>query len=179
MESPVLPLCVEYRCTPEANLAHYELLAGGCIDRRWWKCISWQQPATLLCLELLAIVWSLVTGSVLLACILAVGAWWHVMVVVGGYQRAMVQFDQSMMKACDKEIRLEVSERGFLEHDCGVESFCPWSAMKSYRLVDQVLFVEMANTLWAIIPAATLKPDTVTLGHIEAVLVRHGVLNRP
>ena len=178
MESPVLPLRVEYRCTSEANLVLYEVLAGGRIERRWWKSFPWQRPATLLFFELLAIIWSAITGNHLLACILAAGAIWHFRQVVSDYRRMWHDFDRRLAWRCDKDVLLEVSERGFIEHDTGVESFCPWSAMKGYSLVREVLSVELSNGLWAVIPGSTLSPTTITLSHLEDILVQHGVARR-
>lgn len=178
MEQPALPFSMEYRCTPHANLVRYEVVAGGKLDRRWWHCMQWQPLAITLFLQVFATLAAVMSGNALVACVLGVGMVWFLKDCSNRFRSDLASFDRSLSLCSADVLKVDVSDRGFLEHDRGVESFCPWSAMKNYCIAQDVLMVEMANDLWAIIPAETLKPDTIRLGDLEKILIEHGVSRR-
>lgn len=172
-----LPFTIEYTPSKEVHSAHLRLVGGDVVARL--RQYDRQTAGMFLFLSVSGFIAAIMGMMPVLAAIILAGS-----VAIGRqlwreYKSQWQRIETALQRGAGEIIRLEITDRGFTEHDRGIETFCPWSAMKNYVTCDGVLFVELANGLWAIVPAATLKPETVTLQQIEAVLVRHGVDSRP
>lgn len=49
------------------------------------------------------------------------------------------------------------NDEGVKEASCGIVSFAPWSAVQKIDIVEGNMFIQLANELWAIIPADALN----------------------
>ena len=78
-----------------------------------------------------------------------------------------------------RDVRLIIDDAGLHEEVEGIRSFAPWQAVKSYARVNDVLLVELAADLWALIPAvAFLGEGAASEGDVIAVLNARGVHER-
>jgi hypothetical protein len=171
-----LPVLVEYVLTKDACEAHARLLNG---DSRKWLREHHKVTATMfLFLSLTGLFAAASPSEVGLWLVIAAGSMAIGRQLWKEYKSALQVLDNAIERGVGKCVRTEINDRGFLEHDQGVESFCPWSAMKSYCTRDNVLMIELANGLWSVTPAATLKPESVTLQDLEGILFKHGVSQR-
>ncbi|NJL70632.1 MAG: YcxB family protein [Candidatus Competibacteraceae bacterium] len=75
----------------------------------------------------------------------------------------------------EREIELVVGERGFTEKVAGIESFCPWSSVLGYYDYENTIFVELKNTLWAIIPKDSLDGSSDDINVFIEVLEKNGI----
>jgi hypothetical protein len=50
--------------------------------------------------------------------------------------------------------------------------------MKNCCLFRDTLLVELTNELWAIIPASTLQPASISIGDLHQLLLAKGVVER-
>ncbi len=74
------------------------------------------------------------------------------------------KYDLEVMRICqpsqENAIRLDVCEKGMTETIKGIESFCPWSSILGYYLFNETAFIEMENSLWAVVPKHTLHESS-------------------
>jgi len=79
-----------------------------------------------------------------------------------------------------KHVCLRLDERGLHETVEGaVESFAPWSAIRSFAVVDDHLLVELAGDLWANVPRATVVEGDAAFEEIVQILRARGVAEHP
>lgn len=67
-----------------------------------------------------------------------------------------------------------IAEDGISEMDRGVESRMAWSAMTRWFLVRDILFINLANGKWAVIPSRKMKP-VVGLHKLTSLLKIQGI----
>jgi hypothetical protein len=171
-----LPLTVEYVSTRESQMS-------------LWRLVGRDVHAELRDYDRgTAIMFGFLSVSGLYASFMG-GHWVTFLVIAAGsmaigqklwkeHRSALQRVENALELGVGKCIKLEIGETGFTEHDRGVESFCPWKTIKNYCVFEEVLFVELANEQWAIVPGATLKPANVTLAQIEEILAGHGLGRR-
>ncbi|MCW0217504.1 MAG: hypothetical protein OJI67_04185 [Prosthecobacter sp.] len=68
-----------------------------------------------------------------------------------------------------------INEAGLIEIDRGVESRAGWGALQRWFLWRSILFIELTNFKWAIIPSKDLKPSEIKLESIASYLKIKGV----
>lgn len=79
-----------------------------------------------------------------------------------------------------KRIRLRLDEQGLHETVEGaVESFAPWSAIRSFDVFRDHLFIELAGDLWANVPRATVAEGDAAFNEVVQVLRARGVPQQP
>jgi len=77
-----------------------------------------------------------------------------------------------------KQLRLIVTEDGLVDHDSGVESYAPWSAIKSFSFSHDVVAIDLVNSTCALIPKATLSPASPPIEELLKVLREKGIAER-
>jgi len=77
-----------------------------------------------------------------------------------------------------KRIRLQIAADGLHETVSGIESFAPWTSVKSFAVFRDILFVELAVGLWSIIPKGALSSTSATFDQVEKALADNGVARR-
>lgn len=172
-----LPLFIEYQSSVRSRRIELEL-NGGNPDAPLWHYINCGSSVVVGVLLILAVIVAAKAKQSFFICLFFVGLgqWSRWVWQAGALQRNSVV---AWLNEASSEItKLEFTEAGFVEHDRGVESFAPWSAMKWYVLKDGVLCVSLANNLRAVIAGDTLKPANVTLEILEKILLDHGISRR-
>jgi len=92
------------------------------------------------------------------------------------YRRAM---EQSLASRPETQIELTVREDGLLERMHGIESFVPWSSVRSFTRYRDTLFIALEAGLCAIIPQHSLTADSPALSDVVRVLGEKGVKETP
>ncbi len=170
-------LVLDYRNTKADFLAHYELISADAY--RSARSAHYQYIAF----------WS---GTLLIAGYLAFRAnhlflMW-LLIVLGGWTlvrsipysriyRAAVE--QSLSARPETQIRLEVQEDGLHETLDGIQSFVPWSAVKAFTVFRDTLFIELAASLWAIVPRNSVSPGPTAVDDLIRILRDRGVKESP
>lgn len=176
MADLTLPLSVEYETTVEAYEALTALVQPRLLGSTRRRVLLWSAlvVALLFLCIVLAIkagIWeSIVIASV--ASLILLGSFWN------AYDNARANVKNARRAAAGRAMRLDFTSEGTTEHDRGIKCFAPWSAMKNCCVFRNVLFVELANGHWAIIPTSTLKPAFATIEAIQQILLEHGVAER-
>jgi hypothetical protein len=166
-----LPFTLEYNSTTTGYLAAYEAV-NGIVDWRWWKrldrgfAISQSLP---LLVYLLA---AIQERNTFLLCIVVITGLFLVQRLRTLLEWQRSQFENSLAQAAGKEIRLEFTESGLIEHESGISTSADWSAVRGFWNHRETLCIQLANRCWAIIPAETLPPSELTLDRIEEVLLK-------
>jgi hypothetical protein len=124
---------------------------------------------------------SLFVGQIFIAC-LFVAMFLFYAVVALPYSRVWQRWARQVSRgsAC-KHIRLRLDEQGLHETVEGaVESFAPWSAVRSFAVFDGHLFIELAGDLWANVPRAKVAEGDAAFDEVVQRLRAQGVAeNRP
>lgn len=164
-----LPLHLEVVWDSEAHQTHIQLVSGErfyeTAAEHWMKHLPWFMGFAL------GIYASLITGQVFIACMILVN--WL----------AIIRLHWSIGKsALNKGIQYSTmrmsfvfTEEGFCETDRGVESRVPWSSMSQWYLWRSILFIELSNGHWAVLPARNMKPKEVSLEFLTSYLKIKGV----
>jgi hypothetical protein len=92
------------------------------------------------------------------------------------YRRAV---EPSLASRPDTQIELTVREDGLLERMHRIESFVPWSSVRSFTRYRDTLFIALEAGLWAIIPQHSLTADSAALSDVIRVLGEKGVNETP
>lgn len=79
----------------------------------------------------------------------------------------------------ETRIRLWVKEDGLHESMDGVESFAPWSSVKSFTEFRETLFIEFGANLWAIIPRNKVSGGPKAVDDLMAILRERGIAESP
>ncbi|MFN0078063.1 MAG: hypothetical protein ACKVY0_16530 [Prosthecobacter sp.] len=86
---------------------------------------------------------------------------------------------QSVVKTrIPTRVSIEVTEDGLVEMDRGVESRFGWKAMNQWFLVDGVLFIQLNNAKWAVVPEKGIEPAPIRLHDLGSFLTLKGVPGR-
>lgn len=75
-------------------------------------------------------------------------------------------------------VSIEVTEEGMAEMDRGVESRFGWGAMNQWFLSDAILYIQLKNGKWAVIPAKGMEPSNIRLESLGSFLKIKGVPGR-
>lgn len=73
---------------------------------------------------------------------------------------------------------VEVTQDGIAEIDREVTSVMPWTSMKRWLLKQNILFVELTNARWLVIPAAGMEPAALDLQKLCSFLKTKGIPGR-
>lgn len=100
---------------------------------------------------------SLSSGRIFIACVFAAMFLFYAMSALP-YRRVWQRsVERASRKSSPKHVRLRLDEQGLHETVEGaVESFAPWSAIRSFTLADDHLLIELAGDLWANVPRSTV-----------------------
>jgi hypothetical protein len=109
---------------------------------------------------------------------LALVAWRSVLFFgyVTTVRQALFTLRSSFRQSPRKELVLRVDESGLREVDGEVESFAPWSAVKSFFSNDKLVAIELHNNQWACVAVQTLKPASSPVESLVAELERRSVV---
>jgi hypothetical protein len=123
---------------------------------------------------------SLFVGQIFIACVF-VSMFLLYAVVALPYSRVWQRWARRVSRGtARKHICLRLDEQGLHETVEGaVESFAPWSAVRSFAVFDGHLFVELAGDLWANVPRATVVEGDAAFEEIVRILRAHGVVEQP
>ena len=75
-------------------------------------------------------------------------------------------------------VGIEITEEGIIEVDRGVESRFGWSAMNQWFLADAILYIQLKNGKWAVLPEKGMEPATIPLERLGSMLQIKGVPGR-
>ena len=75
--------------------------------------------------------------------------------------------------------RLEVREDGLHETEDGIQSFVPWSSVRSFTVFGDTLFIELSANLWAIVPRGSVSPDPNAVDELIGALRGRGIKEVP
>ena len=172
-----VPFTIEYCSTRNGYLAQYEAVNGQ-TDWRWWRLLEWNQIVYLFLPPLIALVAALLERNAFLLCVVCftgLSTARHL-----GYRIALHRYklEKVLTRHVGKEIRLVFTEPAIVEHDSGVESTAPWSALKNFWNHCETICIEFANGAWAVIPKETVRPSEVSFDQIEALLLRNNVVRQ-
>ena len=79
----------------------------------------------------------------------------------------------------DRHVRLTIDETGLRELCEGIESFAPWSAVRSFTDVGETLVLKLAGGLWALVPHAAFEGrDDLPLPAFHDLLARKAIPGR-
>jgi len=79
-----------------------------------------------------------------------------------------------------KHIRLRLDEDGLHETVEGaVESYAPWSAIRSFGVFRDHLLIELAGDLWANVPKSTVAEGDAAFSAAVEMLRAHNVVEQP
>ena len=93
----------------------------------------------------------------------------------GLLDRALWGLRPSFRSHAPQPVRLEISEEGLRESDSGVESFAPWTSVRSYRLGKQFVEIELSNNLYAYVPSQRLSPASSSWADLVTMLEQRGI----
>ena len=81
----------------------------------------------------------------------------------------------------EKEVQLIVDDNGIEENIGEIKSIVPWSSVLGYTFFKDILFIELSNNLWAVIPKNTLKEGSSSIDQVIEHLKRNDIpeKNRP
>ena len=89
------------------------------------------------------------------------------------YWRAI---ERELLKTPTKSVKLKVDNNGLLENDAGVESFAPWHSIERFFMNQDILFIELKSSLWAIISKQTLSSSSSSLDDLIIIMRENGVI---
>jgi hypothetical protein len=75
-----------------------------------------------------------------------------------------------------RHVRLVADERGLRETIDEIESFAPWTAVRTFTVFQDVLFIELKGRLWAMIPRYGLERSSASVEQLIALLRAKGVV---
>jgi len=113
--------------------------------------------------------------AMFLSCIIIAGLGWYTWSCIPLRSRYEDHLKSAFSHIEEREIELEVEEKGFTERVAGIESFCPWSSTLGYYDYENTIFVELKNTLWAIIPKDALDSSSDDISGFIAILENNGI----
>lgn len=164
-----LPLHLEVVWDSEAHQTHIQLVSGErfyeTAAEHWMKHLPWFMGFAL------GIYASLMTGQVFIACIILVN-WFAIFRLHWAIGKSALN---KGIQFTTMRIGFVFTEEGFCETDRGVESRVPWSSMSQWYLWRSILFIELSNGHWAVLPARNMKPKEVTLESLTSYLKIKGV----
>jgi hypothetical protein len=92
------------------------------------------------------------------------------------YSRAYrSQLDEWSTDQPNTVIKLEIREDGLFETEEGIESFVPWTSVKSYTLFSDTLFINLSAGLCAIIPRPSVTPNPSAVDEVIRILKGKGI----
>lgn len=172
-----MSLVLEYRNMRADFLALHELLLWDAYRSaraaHYWSIGFWS------CVLLLGGYAAFRADQLFLMCLMiAIGGW--TLVRSFPYSRAYwTAVEQSLSGRPETQITLEVQEDGLHETLDGIESFVPWSAVKSFTVYRDTLFIELAASLWAIIPRSSVSLGSTAVDDLIRILREKGIAESP
>jgi hypothetical protein len=95
------------------------------------------------------------------------------------YSRVQRRAIGSAIKAlAPKHVRLVADERGLHETADGIDSFAPWTSVRSFALFEDVLFIELSARLWALVPRYGLQKSSASIEQLVELLRAKGIVER-
>jgi hypothetical protein len=172
------PMVLRYQVGPSEFLARDQLIAPHAY-RDAYRAV-WRETLKFMAACAVGLVAAFKADSALLMLVLGTALLarltepWGVKV---GFKSALAALAEKMIRR--RDVRLTIDDAGLHEEVEGIRSFAPWPAVKSYARVNDVLLVELAADLWALIPAvAFLGEGAASEGEVIAVLNARGVHER-
>jgi len=114
---------------------------------------------------------ALISGYVLIACIILAN-WFAILKQHWAIGKAAVN---GGIQCATQRISMVITEEGFCETDRGVESRVGWTAMNQWYLWRAILFIELTNGHWAVIPSKHMEPTDVSLEALTSYLKIKGI----
>ena len=145
-----MPMQLQYELGPATYLAYRRLMERGIPKAFLKNYMSWCVLVAGVCF--LGIVTAAIAQSLLLGMAFA-GVLAGIAFHAASYRRhheAAVFADVSQMPV--RSVSLRIDDTGFHESVSGVESFAPWSTVKSYALTSETVLLELASGHWSLIP---------------------------
>lgn len=112
------------------------------------------------------------SGMALVGCIILVN--WA-MVVKHHWLVGAANFRPGVQGHSTLEVKILVSQDGFVETDRGVSSQFGWDAMNQWYFWRSTLFIQLKNNTYAIIPQKELQPSSLKLESLCSLLKIKGV----
>lgn len=109
---------------------------------------------------------------VFIACVIVVQS---IYLIRHHWAQQKAQFSPPGLSGVAQTNIVEINEDGIAETDRQVTSVMPWASMKRWLLKTNILFVELTNARWLIIPAAGIKPSTFDLKRLCSFLKTKGI----
>ncbi|TFY96712.1 YcxB family protein [Ramlibacter humi] len=150
-----MPLQLQYELGPATYLAHRRHMERG-VPRAFLKgYLSW--CALVAGVSFLGVVTAAIAQSLLLGMAFAgvlVGIAFHAASYKKHYEAA-VSADVARIPA--RTVSLRIDDSGLHEVVSEVESFAPWSAVKSYALTSDTVLISLASGHWSLIPLSAFE----------------------
>ena len=172
-----MPLVLEYRNSRADFLAQYELASGAAY--RSARSTHYQSVAFWAGILLLAAYISLRADQIFFMCLLLAAGGWSLIRSLPYSRAYWAAMERSLSQRPETQIRLEVRDDGLHETVEGIESFAPWTSVKSFTLYRDRLFIELAASLWAIVPRGSVSPTPTAMDDLIRVLRDRGVRESP
>ena len=175
---PAKAMVLRYQLGPSEFLAREQLLHPHAY-RDQYRAV-WRQTLMFMAACALGFIAAFQAGSVLLMLVLGTALLARLTVpwaFKDGFKLAQLALLEKHVRR--RDVRLALDDRGLHEEVEGIRSFAPWQSVKSYARVNDVLLIELAADLWALIPdVAFLGEGAPSEANVIAMLHAHGVHER-
>jgi hypothetical protein len=168
-----MTLVLEYRNTRADLLAHYRLASADAF--RSARSAHYNSLAFWSVLLLLTSYAAFRADQVYLMCAVVLLGGWSLIRSLPFSRRYWASVEESLSTRPETRIRLEVREDGLHETEDGIQSFVPWSSVKSFTILGDRLFVELSASLWAIIPRGSVNTDPNAVDELIKTLRGRGI----
>jgi hypothetical protein len=119
------------------------------------------------------------TDNIFLMCLLLTLGGWGVFGLVTFSREYWAAVEQSLSGHQETQVRLEVREDGMHETVEGIESFVPWTSVKSFTLHRDTAFIALTAGLWAIVPRNSVGPTPTAFDDLLRALRDKGIKESP
>lgn len=172
-----MTLVLEYSNTKADLLAQYELISGD--DYRSARTAHYKSVSSWVGVLLLGIYAAFEAELVFLMCFLVAVGGWTLIRSLPFSRMYWTAVEQALSARPETLIRLEVREDGLHETLEGIESYVPWTSVKSFTLFRDTIFIELAAGLWAIVPRGSVSLGSATVDDLIRVLRDKGIEESP
>ena len=168
---------ITYTNTRDDQIAHAQAALGGRLSSfafyHYFWLLYWATMAGL------GVYVSLFVGLIFIACIFVAMIVLYAVVALPYSKVWERAARQATPDSAPTKIRLRLDDRGLHETvDGAVESFAPWSAIRSFMLFRDHLLIELAGNLWANGPRARVVEGDAAFREAVETLRVHGVAER-
>lgn len=165
-----LPLHLEIVLDKEADRKFVRTINGCAIRRN--LSMFWMRNVVGYAGLALGIYSSLVSGMVLMGCMIATMMVW----LFQQHRVVAMEMAEAGASVVDRmRVSVVINEQGFVEKRGDIEARFGWSALRWWMLSEDILYIQLSSGAWAWLPGKGMEPATLRLEDLASLLASKGV----